>query len=153
MEVRHGGSATWGFRSLSAAQLGEEDEGRRAGPTASGCCGDLRWCNPYRDGEDRRRRLQIIRDWVVRFNARGPDGLLDGKSPGQPSKLNDARRQAIVRMIESGPILQSMAWSRWRLIDLAQWVFEEFRIRTQLGHAGANSLFCFKAVLPWRKER
>ena len=48
--------------------------------------------------------LQIIRDWVVRFNARGPDGLLDGKSPGQPSKLNDAQRQAIVRMIESGPI-------------------------------------------------
>jgi transposase len=28
--------------------------------------------------------LQIIRDWVVRFNARGPDGLLNGKSPGQP---------------------------------------------------------------------
>src|SRR5580704_2886946 len=32
--------------------------------------------------------LQIIRDWVMRFNARGPDGLLDGKSPGQPSKLD-----------------------------------------------------------------
>ena len=30
--------------------------------------------------------LQIIRDWVLRFNARGPDGLLDGKSPGQPSQ-------------------------------------------------------------------
>ncbi len=26
--------------------------------------------------------LQIIRDWVLRFNARGPDGLLDRKSPG-----------------------------------------------------------------------
>ena len=32
--------------------------------------------------------LQIIRDWVLRFNARGPAGLLDGKSPGQPSKLS-----------------------------------------------------------------
>jgi hypothetical protein len=39
--------------------------------------------------------VTIIRDWVLRFNARGPDGLLDGKSPGQPSKLNDAQRQAI----------------------------------------------------------
>src|SRR6266576_5983534 len=48
--------------------------------------------------------LQIIRDWVLRFNARGPDGLLDGKSTGQPSKLNDTQRQAIARMIESGPI-------------------------------------------------
>jgi transposase len=28
--------------------------------------------------------LQIIRDWVLRFNARGPDGLLDGKAPGRP---------------------------------------------------------------------
>jgi hypothetical protein len=33
--------------------------------------------------------LQIIRDWVMRFNARGAAGLLDGKSPGQPSRLND----------------------------------------------------------------
>ena len=31
--------------------------------------------------------LQIIRDWVLHFNERGPDGLLNGKSPGQPSKL------------------------------------------------------------------
>src|SRR5262249_39485227 len=46
--------------------------------------------------------LQIIRDWVLRFNARGPDGLLDGKSTGQPSKLNDIQRQAIAGMIESG---------------------------------------------------
>ena len=37
--------------------------------------------------------LQIIRDWVLR-NARGPDGLLDGKSTGQPSKLNDTQRRA-----------------------------------------------------------
>src|SRR5208282_1786788 len=72
--------------------------------------------------------LQIIRDWVLRFNARGPEGLLDGKSPGQPSKLNDAQRQAIVRMIESGPIPAVHGVVRWRLIDLAQWVFEEFRI-------------------------
>ena len=48
--------------------------------------------------------LQIVRDWVLRFNARGPDGLLDGKSPGHPPKLNAAQRQAIARMIESGPI-------------------------------------------------
>jgi transposase len=72
--------------------------------------------------------LQIIRDWMLRFNARGPDGLLDGKSPGQPSKLNDAQRQAIVRMIASGPIPAVYGVVRWRLIDLAQWIFEEFPI-------------------------
>src|SRR6516165_9513132 len=29
--------------------------------------------------------LQIIRELVLRFNAGGPDGILDGKSTGQPS--------------------------------------------------------------------
>jgi transposase len=72
--------------------------------------------------------VQIVRDWVLRFNTRGPDGLLNGKSPGHPSKLNDAQRQAIVRMIESGPIPAVHGVVRWRLIDLAQWIFEEFRI-------------------------
>src|SRR5437870_11897392 len=72
--------------------------------------------------------LQIIRDWVLRFSARGPDGLLDGKSTGQPSKLNDTQRQAIAGMIESGPIAAVHGVVRWRLIDLAQWIFEEFRI-------------------------
>lgn len=72
--------------------------------------------------------LQIIRDWVLRFNARGPDALVNGKSPGQPSKLNDLQRQAIADMIERGPIPAVHGVVRWRLIDLAQWIFEQFRI-------------------------
>ena len=63
--------------------------------------------------------LQIIRDWVLRFNARGPDALVNGKSPGQPSKLNGLQRQAIADMIERGPIPAVHGVVRWRLIDLA----------------------------------
>ena len=47
--------------------------------------------------------LQIVRDWVVRFNARGPDGLINGKAPGQRPKLNDAQRHALAAIVESGP--------------------------------------------------
>src|SRR6185312_12034960 len=72
--------------------------------------------------------LQIVRDWVLHFNARGPEGLRNGKSPGHPPKLNDTQRRVIVRMIESGPIPAVHGVVRWRLIDLAQWIFEEFRI-------------------------
>jgi transposase len=72
--------------------------------------------------------LQIIRDWVLRFNARGADGLLDGKAPGRPCKLNAAQRQAVAGMIERGPIPAIHGVVRWRLIDLAQWIFDEFRI-------------------------
>jgi transposase len=72
--------------------------------------------------------LQIVRDWVLRFNALGPNGLLDRKAPGPTSKLNDEHRRALVRMVESGPIPAIHGVVRWRLKDLAQWVWEEFRI-------------------------
>ena len=39
--------------------------------------------------------LQVIRDWVLRFNAQGPDGLIERKAPGQREKLNDEQRRAL----------------------------------------------------------
>ena len=63
-----------------------------------------------------------------RFNFRGPDGLVDGKSTGHPSKLNDEQRRALVAMVEAGPTPAVHGVVRWRLIDLAQWVFDEYRI-------------------------
>ena len=72
--------------------------------------------------------LQIVRDWVVKFNGAGPDGLIDRKPPGQPSLLNDIHRAALVGMIESGPIPAVHGVVRWRIVDLRQWVWEEFRI-------------------------
>lgn len=72
--------------------------------------------------------LQIVRDWVLRFNARGPDGLLDGKAPGRRSRLNDAQRKALVDIVESGPTPAIHGVVRWRLIDLAQWLRDEFAI-------------------------
>lgn len=70
--------------------------------------------------------LQIVRDWVVRFNAQGPNGLLDGKAPGKPPLLNDAQRQALAEIVESGPIPAIHGVIRWRLIDLARWLHDEF---------------------------
>lgn len=72
--------------------------------------------------------LQIVRDWVVKFNAHGPAGLIDRKAPGQPSRLNDTHRSALVKIIESGPIPAVHGVVRWRIVDLCQWVWEEFRI-------------------------
>jgi transposase len=72
--------------------------------------------------------LQTVRDWVLTFNAEGPAGLMDGKAPGNTPLLNDERRQALREIVDSGPIPAAHGVVRWRLIDLAQWVFEEFRI-------------------------
>ena len=72
--------------------------------------------------------LQIVRDWVVKFNARGPAGLIDRKPPGQPSILSEAHRQALIEMIEAGPVAAVHGVVRWRLVDLVQWLWEAFRI-------------------------
>ena len=75
--------------------------------------------------------LQIVRDWVLRFNAEGPDGLISRKAPGKASILNDEQRRALIEMAETEPIPASHGVVRWRLIDLAQWVHDEARIGQQ----------------------
>ena len=72
--------------------------------------------------------LQIVRDWVLKFNAAGIDGLIDRKAPGQPSRLNNMHRAALAAMIERGPIPAVHGVVRWRIVDLCQWVWEEFRV-------------------------
>lgn len=72
--------------------------------------------------------VQIVRDWVLRFNAEGPAGLLNGKAPGARSILDDHKRQALRQAVEDGPIPAIHGVVRWRLVDLAHWVFEEFRV-------------------------
>ena len=70
--------------------------------------------------------LQTLRDWVLRFNAKGPDGLIDGKSTWRPCLLDAAQRRALVARVEAGPIPAIHEVVRWRLIDLARWIFDEY---------------------------
>src|SRR6202045_4318507 len=72
--------------------------------------------------------VQIVRDWVVRFNAKGPDGLLTGKAPGAPSILDERQRQALRQVGEDGPIPALHGVVGWPLIHVAQRLFEEFRL-------------------------
>jgi transposase len=72
--------------------------------------------------------IQTVRDWVLAFNAAGPEGLIDGKAPGQVPLLNAEQRAALQRIVEAGPNPVVDGVVRWRLIDLAQWVFAEFGI-------------------------
>lgn len=72
--------------------------------------------------------LQIVRDWVLKFNADGPCGLIDRKPPGQTSLLNDGHRAALAAMVESGPISSAQGVTRWRLIDLCQWLWDSFTV-------------------------
>jgi transposase len=72
--------------------------------------------------------LQIVRDWVLRFNARGPEGLIDRKAPGKTPLLSEAQRAALAQAVEAGPKPYLDGVVRWRLLDLVQWLRENFSV-------------------------
>ena len=72
--------------------------------------------------------LQTVRDWVLRFNAKGPAGLVTGKAPGQQPRLDEAQRAALRQIVEDGPIPAVHGVVRWRIVDLIQWVWDEFHL-------------------------
>jgi transposase len=119
--------------------------------------------------------LQIVRDWVLRFNAAGPEGLVDRKAPGQPARLTDTHRVALAATIEAGPIPAIHGVVRWRACDLIMRLHEEFglsvsddtiyRALKNLGFShvsarpkaykqDADAMAAFKKTLPqaWRKS-
>ena len=71
---------------------------------------------------------QIVRDRVLRFNAEGPDGLLQRSRSGRPARLNEARLAALIARVETGPLPAIDGVVRWRLQDLAQWLWEDYRL-------------------------
>lgn len=71
---------------------------------------------------------QTLRDWVHRFNDEGPDGLIALKAPGPVPKLTKAQKAKLIRLVDEGPIPAIHGVVRWRGVDLAQWVYEEFKV-------------------------
>jgi transposase len=47
---------------------------------------------------------QTLRDWVIRFNEQGPDGLINVPAPGAPAKLNKRHRAFLARIVDEGSI-------------------------------------------------
>jgi len=69
---------------------------------------------------------QTLRDWVIRFNEQGPEGLVNKPSPGAPGKLTDEHKAYLARLIEEGPIPAIHGVVRWRACDLIMRLHEEF---------------------------
>ncbi len=72
--------------------------------------------------------LQILRDWVVRFNAEGPDGLCDRKSTGRKRRLNADQMRELGEIVETGPDPAVHGVVRWRRIDLVAVIEERFGV-------------------------
>src|SRR5207247_82871 len=69
---------------------------------------------------------QTLRDWVIRFNEQGADGLINIPSPGVPPKLNAIHKAFLARIVEEGPISAIHGVVRWRACDLIMRLYEEF---------------------------
>ena len=50
------------------------------------------------------------------------------KRRGSLPLLKDEHRAALARIVEGGPTPAIHGVVRWRIVDLCQWLFEEFRI-------------------------
>ena len=72
--------------------------------------------------------LQVIRDWVLRFNEGGPEALRTRKAPGKRPILTDEQRTKLAAAVEAGPKPYLDGVVRWRLVDLAQWAHEELGV-------------------------
>jgi len=115
-----------GLFQSGTSSPGDASEGRRAGAAT---VGDRRGAESREEaaeigGMDR----QTLRDWVIRFNEEGPDGLVNKSSPGAPGKLTEEHKAFLVRLVEEGPIPAVDGVVRWRACDLIMRLYEEFGI-------------------------
>jgi transposase len=69
---------------------------------------------------------QTLRDWVIRFNEQGPEGLINIPSPGAPAKLKTEHTAFLARIVEEGPFPAIHGVVRWRACDLIARLHEEF---------------------------
>jgi transposase len=71
---------------------------------------------------------QILRDWVLRFNDEGPEGLVDRKAPGAKRRLSDAQLVELASIIETGPDPDIHGVVRWRCQDIGDEIERRFGI-------------------------
>ena len=77
-----------------------------------------------RTGMDR----QTLRDWVLRFNANGIDGLIARKSPGPKPKLTPDQMAELRQIVLEGPDPKVHKVVRWRCVDLRAEVARRFSV-------------------------
>ena len=88
-----------------------------------------------RDGQDRKAAARIggmdrrtLRDWVHRFNASGPDGLINAKAPGPAPKLSAEQREELRQLVAAGPDPEKDGVVRWGCVDLRRVIEKRWNV-------------------------
>ena len=119
-----GADGLWGGRGSVAKRAKDAAQARRLLAIAAVLDGASRKDAAKIGGMDR----QTLRDWVIRFNEQGPEGLTNIPSPGAPPKLSEEHRVFLSRLVEEGPIPAVHGVVRWRACDLIVQLHAEFGI-------------------------
>ena len=96
-----------------------------------------------RDGMDRGQAAKIggmdrqtLRDWVHRFNAAGPDGLIDNWTTGPTPRLSADQWAELAEIVETGPDRKVDGVVRWRRVDLKRVIAERFGVEYHARYVG-----------------
>ena len=96
-----------------------------------------------RDGMDRGAAAKVggmdrqtLRDWVHRFNALGPQGLIDNWTQGPKPRLSAEQLAEVAQIVEAGPDREKDGVVRWRRIDLKRVIAEKFGVEFHECYAG-----------------
>jgi transposase len=63
---------------------------------------------------------QTLRDWVIRYNAHGPDGLSDCWGDGRPPRLEPKEQAELIRIVLAGPDPEADGLSAFTREDLVR---------------------------------
>ena len=79
---------------------------------------------------------QSLRDWVLRFNAHGLEGLLPRKRPGRPAKLSPEQKHELVAILKSPAAKRHYGVCHWRLTDVAGLVKDRYGVELKTVSVG-----------------
>lgn len=95
---------------------------RRILAIANALCGMDRKTAAEAAGMDR----QTLRDWVMRYNKFGVEGLCDRWGKGRPPKLAPAEQAELAKIVVAGPDPERDGFSAYTLADLARIALARF---------------------------
>ena len=79
---------------------------------------------------------QTLRDWVIRYNEHGLDGLVDRPRDGRPAKLDRQEKAELLRIVLAGPQPEVSGLSAFTREDLVRICAERFGKRLYASSMG-----------------
>jgi putative transposase len=79
---------------------------------------------------------QTLRDWVIRYNEHGINGLVDRPRSGRPRLLSADQEAELEAWVDQGPELAKDGVIRWRRFDLRERIRQRFGVKMHERNVG-----------------